>query len=111
MYGTVRELEGRLTGDGLLDRLASGESMPLPKERPDLLGYLQLALAGGFPEPTLQLSETARVIWLESYIDQVVTRDAPATDPGRDPARLRTVIYWTASWTLSWRANCVPRCR
>jgi predicted AAA+ superfamily ATPase len=90
MYGmTGRELQGHVAGESFLDRFAAGESIPLPRERPDLHGYVQLALAGGFPEPALRMSEDARVTWLESYVDQVVTRDAPNADPGRDPARLR----------------------
>lgn len=90
MYGmTVRELEGRTEGPSFLDRFASGDVMNLPQRPPDLLGYVELALSGGFPEPILRLSKQARTAWLESYIDQVVTRDAPSVEPGRDPTRLR----------------------
>src|SRR5919108_3149100 len=54
MYGmAVREQEGRLEGRPFLDRLASGELPTLPSERPDLRGYVRLALTGGFPEPVL----------------------------------------------------------
>jgi uncharacterized protein len=90
MYGmTVRELQGSTAGGTFLDRLANDEPLTPSSEVPDLRGYLQLALAGGFPEPTLHMGQHARDAWLESYIDQVVTRDAPAADPGRDPVRLR----------------------
>ncbi len=90
MFGmTVRELRGDAEGICFLDRVLGDEPLPLPAEVPDLRGYVGLALAGGFPEPTLHMGRRARSAWLESYIDQVVTRDAPAVAPGRDPARLR----------------------
>jgi uncharacterized protein len=90
MYGmTVGELEGRIGADCFVDRLATGNSMPLPERRPDLTGYVKLAVASGFPEPALRMSPAARTAWLDSYIDQVVTRDAPNIGSVRDPARLR----------------------
>ncbi|HEV2368646.1 MAG TPA: DUF4143 domain-containing protein [Acidimicrobiales bacterium] len=89
MYGmTVRELHGS-PNRAFLDRLVDGDALALPEDVPDLRGYVRLALAGGFPEPVLRLGEQARTAWLESYIEQLVTRDAPAVNPGRDPARLR----------------------
>jgi predicted AAA+ superfamily ATPase len=90
MYGmTVGELEGRLSVACFLDRFAGGETMPLPQHRPDLPGYIDLALTSGFPEPALRMSPAARTAWLDSYLDQVVTRDAPNIESVRDPARLR----------------------
>jgi len=90
MFGmTVRELRGGAEGACFLDRVAGDEPLPLPAEVPDLRGYVELALAGGFPEPALHMGQQARSAWLESYVDQVVTRDATAVEPGRDPARLR----------------------
>ena len=90
MYGmTVRESRGSATGATFLDRLVDDVPLTLPAEVPDLRGYVQLALVGGFPEPILRMGEHARAAWLESYVDQVVTRDAPTVEPGRDPARLR----------------------
>ncbi|MHB1582761.1 MAG: ATP-binding protein [Acidimicrobiales bacterium] len=86
---TVRELQGGPGGTCFFDRVAGDEPLPLPAEVPDLRGYVGLALTGGFPEPALHMQRRARSAWLESYIDQVVTRDAPAVDPGRDPTRLR----------------------
>jgi predicted AAA+ superfamily ATPase len=94
MYGmTYRELTGRLEGAPILDHLeASGPLRPLdlmPDEVPDLRGYVALALRGGFPEPALRLSESARVRWFESYVEQLLTRDAEQLGVGRDPVRLR----------------------
>lgn len=90
MYGmAVRELLGDSTTPSLLDRLASGDELRPASDTPDLRGYIELALRSGFPEAALRLSEEARQRWLESYVDQLLTRDAEQVDGGRDPARLR----------------------
>ena len=52
-------------------------------------GYIDLALRGGFPEPVLHLTGAARQAWLDTYVDQLVTRDAEALDGVRDPVLLR----------------------
>jgi predicted AAA+ superfamily ATPase len=92
MHGlTVREVAGRPDGGPFLDRLARadiGEFQP-PADPPDLLGYVQLALRGGFPEPVLQLAGSGRRAWLEGYIDQLLTRDVEALSGRRDPRLLR----------------------
>src|SRR5690606_6433041 len=56
---------------------------------PDLRGYIELAMRGGYPEPALRLSDDVRRRWLESYVDQLLTRDAELIDARRDPDRLR----------------------
>lgn len=92
MYGmTVREQLGRLAGTPLIQRLATGRDLDTPPDPPDLRGYVELALASGFPEPTLMHSADTRLRWLESYVDQLVTRDAEA-DRARDPSRLRRYV-------------------
>jgi predicted AAA+ superfamily ATPase len=72
-----------------LDRLSRQEPLATPASPPDLRGYLELALQSGFPEAALSLSASVRLRWLESYVDQLLTRDALLVDAGRDPARLR----------------------
>ena len=90
MYGmTVRELNGNVKGSSLFDHLAHGEGPSVPKDPPDLGGYIELALRSGFPDPALLMSAGARARWLEGYVDQLLTRDAVGVEPGRDPARLR----------------------
>jgi len=92
MYGlTEREMTGRVAGEPFLDRLARGdiEALGVPSDQPDLLGYLQLALRGGYPEVALGLSAAARRAWLDGYLDQLLTRDADSLDAPRDPVRLR----------------------
>lgn len=90
LYGmTVAEQLGRPEVTPLIDRLAAGEALEAPVEAPDLLGYVEIALRGGFPQAALALSDQARTGWTESYVEQLLTRDAAQLDGGRDPARLR----------------------
>ncbi|GAB2822081.1 hypothetical protein GCM10022221_20140 [Actinocorallia aurea] len=88
---TVREKVGRAEGPGLLDRLVreGASGLRLPPVIPDLRDYVDVALAGSFPEPALRLSQRARRRWFTSYVQQLLTRDAATVDPGRDPERLR----------------------
>ncbi|MGC9963273.1 MAG: DUF4143 domain-containing protein, partial [Acidimicrobiales bacterium] len=92
MFGlTQAEIVGRSDGLGLIDRLQTADLdlFPAPANPPDLRGYIELALRGGFPEPALHLVGSARHLWLDSYVDQVVTRDAESLDGVRDPVLLR----------------------
>ncbi|MCV7145785.1 ATP-binding protein [Mycobacterium riyadhense] len=90
MYGlTVAESQGRPDKPAFLDVLANGGVPPNPQRPPDLVGYLDLALAGGYPEPLLLRPARSRAHWLESYVEQLITRDAAELQHGRDPDRLR----------------------
>lgn len=75
----------------LIDRLMDDEPLKPATPATDLRGYIELALQGGFPE-LLQLSERGRRRWIDSYVDQLLTRDAALVDRGRDPARLRRYL-------------------
>jgi predicted AAA+ superfamily ATPase len=90
MYGmTLREQLGEFRRPAFLDRVTGGDELQPAPDTPDLRGYVELILRSGFPEAALRLSEAARQRWLESYIDQLLTRDVEQVDAGRDPARLR----------------------
>ena len=92
MYGlTVRETVGHSVGPDFLERLAAADlaAFPAPGNPPDLVGYIDLALRGGFPEPVLRLVGPARQAWLDTYVDQLVTRDAESLGSTRDPVLLR----------------------
>lgn len=92
MYGlTVREMIGRPTGEPFLDRLALADidAFGAVADPPDLLGYVELALCGGFPEAALQLAGASRRAWLEGYIDQLLTRDVELLSGHRDPRLLQ----------------------
>jgi predicted AAA+ superfamily ATPase len=92
MYGlTEREVRRRPADRTFVEALAEGtlDAFDLPPERPDLGGYVELILRGGYPEPALRLSREAGRAWLEGYLDQLLTRDAGTVGGPRDPARLR----------------------
>jgi predicted AAA+ superfamily ATPase len=65
------------------------DALRIPADAPDLGDYIELALRGGFPEPALRLSPRTRGDWLESYLDQLLTRDVELLGEKRDPERLR----------------------
>jgi len=90
LYGmTIREQQRTSTSPSLLDRIARREEVQPAPGSPDLRGYVELMLRSGFPEAALRLTEDVRQRWLESYVEQLLTRDADQVDGGRDPARLR----------------------
>ena len=73
----------------LIDRLADGDDLAPASDAPDLRGYVDLAIEGGFPDAVLGVSNRSRQRWLEGYIRHLVTRDAPMASNGeRDPERL-----------------------
>jgi predicted AAA+ superfamily ATPase len=97
MYGlTVREIVGQLTGEPFLSRLAHADidAFAAGADPPDLLGYIDLALRGGFPDAALDPSPDTRGGWLSGYLDQLLTRDLETLQENRDPHRLR--LYFEA---------------
>lgn len=95
MFGLAcRERQGRLDQPSFVDRVVSDglDVVEAPVDPPDLRGYVAELLVSGFPEPALRLDAADRQMWLDSYIDQVVTRDADLVDAGRDPVRLRRYL-------------------
>ena len=106
---TVRELQGHIGHDSVLDRLASGDvarlqPAVLPAQALDISGYLELALRSGFPEAAM-VPARSRVAWLESYRDQIVSRDAQLAREGIDVTRfgryLEVVALHSATVTAS----------
>jgi predicted AAA+ superfamily ATPase len=90
---TVRETNGRIGGQLFLDRLVNADPAMLgPADDTDLAGYLDMAIRSGFPEPALRLIGPARQAWLDSYVDQLITRDVPAIGGARDPDRMRRYL-------------------
>ena len=64
-------------------------ALEVPPDPPNLRGYVDLAIAGGFPEPTLQVPARGRTRWLTSYLDRVLGRDVGALGETRDRGRVR----------------------
>jgi predicted AAA+ superfamily ATPase len=90
---SVREQLGDAGAATFFDKIARGESLSVPDDSPDLRGYVELALRSGFPIPALRLTGRARRVWLESYIDDLLSHDVEQleepTTRKRDPQRLR----------------------
>lgn len=90
IYGmTVAERQGKPDIKPFLDRLVSDDLLVAPASPPGLKDYVELALQSGFPEAALALSGPTRRVWIESYVEQLLTRDAIHLAGLRDPARLR----------------------
>ena len=86
LYGmTIREQLGQVDKPSFIDRVVDGDPLTTPPEVPNLFDYVEMALRGGFPEPVLRLSPAGARRWLNGYVDQLLTRDAPELDGGRDP--------------------------
>lgn len=97
-----RELEGDVTRPSFFDLVFDGRiaELDMPRPAPALRDYIGYALAGGFPEVVLQPSSAAlRRRWLDGYVDQLLTRDAPLLDERRDPRRLRRYLSALAANT------------
>lgn len=111
MYGlTERELQGAqaLEAPGFIDKLASGngDAFGLPATVSDLAQYLELAVRSAFPQPALHLAlDEERQLWLDSYLEQLLTRDAASIEPRRDPVRLRRYFEALAASTAGTPAD------
>lgn len=68
--------------------LLACEPMSLPSDRPDLRGYVEIALRGGFPEPAVELTGRVRDDWFGSYLDQLLTHEHAIGRNSRDRLRL-----------------------
>lgn len=92
MWGlTAAEILGRSSKSPFLETLAHADLDPfqVSVEAPDLRGYVELALRGGYPDPVLHLEGRALQLWVESYLGELLTRDVESFDGPRDPELLR----------------------
>jgi predicted AAA+ superfamily ATPase len=93
MYGlTERERLGVALepGAGLVDRLVQGVVEAGPSEPLALPGYVERALRGTLPQPALDIeTEERRSLWVDAYLEQLLTRDARSVQGLPDPGRLR----------------------
>lgn len=99
---TVAELTAVDTGPPPhpLELLRSGraDEVRAPADPPDLLGYLELAVQGGYP-PVVSLADPDRRMWLRAYLEQVLLRDSELLGEQRDPRRLRRFVETLAANT------------
>ncbi|MXW41718.1 MAG: ATP-binding protein [Acidimicrobiia bacterium] len=84
---TVGELLGQLT-EPLIDRIVRGEVGSFPAADANLQDYLDMAVQGGFPYAVMTLGNRARRGWLDTYVEEIVTRDSALVGGGYDPTRL-----------------------
>jgi len=87
---SVSERVGRLGRRSFLSSLATGE-LPRVADAEDIVGYIDLALAGGFPE-AVALDPDARYRWLGSYLDLLVGRELQEVGHELDPRKLRAYL-------------------
>ncbi|MFN0092197.1 MAG: ATP-binding protein [Acidimicrobiales bacterium] len=104
---TQRELHTKVAGPTFLDRIieeidTTGEAtFPLPAEHPDTAGYVDLALASGFPEALARNSVRTRSAWLDSYLDHLIGRDVALLTDVRNPGKLRRHLRAIAASTAA----------
>ncbi len=95
MYGmSIREVRGRASLMPFIDRVIDGgpDAVTAPDDALSVRDYLDLMLAGSFPEPSLRIPAAARRRWFAGYVEQMITRDVPAVAPRRDPELLRRYL-------------------
>lgn len=69
------EIAGHL--ERFIDRLFAGERFLDQSGADDRLGYLERAVAGGYPEALSRPPGRRRNQWLDNYLTRIVERDAP----------------------------------
>ena len=84
---TVGEQLGALSAP-LVDRIARGELGSGRSDAWNLRDYVELALLGGFPLAVTALGPRARRGWLETYVEEIITRDSALVGGGYDSTRL-----------------------
>jgi predicted AAA+ superfamily ATPase len=82
-----------VSAKAFLDKLADRDPLTVPADTPDLRGYVDLSMESGFPNAALLLCGRPRRMWLQSYLEDLLTHDIEALeDPAtkrRDTERLR----------------------
>src|SRR5262249_24875652 len=91
---TQREINSTANGPGLLRIAIEGnlDQLRLPRPAPDINDYVDIALQSGFPEAALRLDPVTREVWMDAYLEHMVTRDVRAAGQLRDPVRLRRYL-------------------
>jgi len=102
MYGlTQREIVGgaALGGPSMLEKIArcSADAFTLPATRPDLRDYIELAVRGGFPSAVLRTPPGSVDVWVNSYVEQLLSRDAHPAVAHRDSEKLAAYLYALAA--------------
>lgn len=90
--------QSELTGtEGfLIDRLLDSDIPSEYRSSTTKTEYLQLALAGGFPE-ALRRSERRRSAWFDAYVETVIEREAPGVSASPRTADLPRLLRLVAA--------------
>ena len=93
---TGRERFGDAAAPALFDRWDTAVRFTVPAAPPDILGYLQIALAGGLPAAVNAPDADRRARWMRSFVQVACTRDlgefAGVTGRQRSPERMRRYL-------------------
>jgi uncharacterized protein len=95
MYGmSVRERLGDSAVVPFIDRVADAgvAAVTVSDTSLNVRDYLDVMLAGSFPEPALRMRGASGRRWFAGYVEQMITRDVPAIAPRRDPELLRRYL-------------------
>lgn len=68
--------------------LCTSATFSLPAIRPDLRDYIELAIQGGFPGVVLSPAHEMHEMWVNSYLEQLLTRDSHPLVSDRDHRKL-----------------------
>ena len=105
---TGRERFGDASAASLFDRWDTPARFAVPSDPPDILGYLDIALNGGFPGAIAASAAGAREDWMRAYVDVTAARDLGEFYVGngrrRSPETLRRYLTACALHT----AGVVP---
>lgn len=105
---TGRERFGNASAPSLFDRWDTSHRFTVPSDPPDILGYLDLALEGGFPPAITASYAGARQDWMRAYVEMTASRDLGEFYVGngrrRSPETLRRYLRTYALHT----AGVVP---
>jgi uncharacterized protein len=71
----------------------SPDAFSLPARRPDLRDYITMALRGGFPGIVLNEQAQLNDMWIDSYLDQLLTRDTHPLLADRDQHKLSRYFH------------------
>lgn len=104
MYGLAqREIVGgaAMSRESMLDKIAqrSAAAFTLPAQRPDLRDYIEIAVRGGFPAAVLRTPRDSVDLWVNSYVEQLLSRDARPETAQRQSRKLAS--YFQALSAMS----------
>jgi len=86
----IRNTSPMVPAPKLLDALVAGDvnalSLPVPSH--DLRDYIEQAIRGGFPSLVLDHTPDTRDVWVDSYLEQLLTRDGHLRIADREQYKL-----------------------